>query len=250
MGPLQVLVHLKEVLDLLEVVLRDVVQLVEPVGIGIAQRDRQHLLVGRAAVHQVEQPDGPGVDQTAGEDRDGHEHQDVQRIAVVAERAGQKAVVAGIVHGAVEHPVQPEHAELLVELVLVPLVGRDLDDRGHSSGGLGPVGMSCQGWRPGGWTGRHDRRGLQAENYLGVAGPRRGFRSRAMIARRCYPRGPEWRNGRRSGLKIRRGQPRASSTLASGTRPVILHPSSSVAPSTIRGDRRWGLLPCVVLPGV
>ena len=29
---------------------------------------------------------------------------------------------------------------------------------------------------------------------------------------------PEWRNGRRSGLKIRRGQPRASSTLASGTR--------------------------------
>ena len=31
-------------------------------------------------------------------------------------------------------------------------------------------------------------------------------------------RSPEWRNGRRSGLKIRRGQPRASSTLASGTR--------------------------------
>src|SRR5437867_10706555 len=30
---------------------------------------------------------------------------------------------------------------------------------------------------------------------------------------------PEWRNGRRSGLKIRRGQPRASSTLASGILP-------------------------------
>jgi hypothetical protein len=30
-------------------------------------------------------------------------------------------------------------------------------------------------------------------------------------------RRPEWRNGRRSGLKIHRGQPRASSTLASGT---------------------------------
>jgi hypothetical protein len=29
---------------------------------------------------------------------------------------------------------------------------------------------------------------------------------------------PEWRNGRRSGLKIHRGQPRASSNLASGTR--------------------------------
>lgn len=31
-----------------------------------------------------------------------------------------------------------------------------------------------------------------------------------------FPPGPEWRNGRRSGLKIHRGRPRASSTLASG----------------------------------
>jgi hypothetical protein len=39
------------------------------------------------------------------------------------------------------------------------------------------------------------------------------------------PRAPEWRNGRRSGLKIRRGQPRASSTLASGTErhPLLLN---------------------------
>ena len=32
------------------------------------------------------------------------------------------------------------------------------------------------------------------------------------------PARPEWRNGRRSGLKIRRGQPRESSTLSSGTK--------------------------------
>lgn len=30
---------------------------------------------------------------------------------------------------------------------------------------------------------------------------------------------PEWRNGRRSGLKIRRGRPRVGSTPTSGTNP-------------------------------
>ena len=38
---------------------------------------------------------------------------------------------------------------------------------------------------------------------------------------------PEWRNGRRSGLKIRRGQPRASSTLASG---IFQHNRSTLTP--------------------
>ena len=42
---------------------------------------------------------------------------------------------------------------------------------------------------------------------------------------------PEWRNGRRSGLKIHRGQPRASSTLASGT-PLQLTTSGLQVHST------------------
>ena len=42
-------------------------------------------------------------------------------------------------------------------------------------------------------------------------------RLRGGPAKATFPPRPEWRNGRRSGLKIRRGQPRASSTLASGT---------------------------------
>src|SRR2546423_14041169 len=33
---------------------------------------------------------------------------------------------------------------------------------------------------------------------------------------------PEWRNGRRNGLKIRRGQPHESSTLSSGIRQKIV----------------------------
>ena len=32
---------------------------------------------------------------------------------------------------------------------------------------------------------------------------------------------PEWRNGRRSGFKIRRGKPRVSSNLTSGTKAFL-----------------------------
>ena len=85
----------------------------------------------------MEQPDRARVHQAAGEDRDRHQHEHVERIAVVAQRAGQEAVVAGIVDRAVEHAVEPEDAELLVELVLVALVGRDLDDGRDLVGGLG-----------------------------------------------------------------------------------------------------------------
>src|SRR5829696_2947470 len=56
---------------------------------------------------------------------------------------------------------------------------------------------------------------------------------------------PEWRNGRRSGLKIHRGQPRASSTLASG----IVHPQRLRCSSS--GHAAWhftAILPLVVPP--
>ena len=134
-------------LDLLQVVRRDVAEIVEPVRVRIARGHREHLLVGRAAIHEVEEPDRARVHQAAGEDRDGHQHEHVERIAVVAEGAREEAVVARIVHGAVQHAVETEDAELLVELVLVALVGGDLDDGGDFVGGFGPVGMSCHGWK-------------------------------------------------------------------------------------------------------
>ena len=56
------------------------------------------------------------------------EHQRVERIAVVAERARDEAVVGGIVHGAVQHAVEPQQAGLLVQLVLVLAALRNFDD--------------------------------------------------------------------------------------------------------------------------
>ncbi len=53
---------------------------------------------------------------------------------------------------------------------------------------------------------------------------------------------PEWRNGRRSGLKIRRGQPRASSTLASGTfvRNDLARPGSGLGAQEFSDCARTG----------
>ena len=82
----------------------------------------------------MKEADGTRLHQAAGKDGNGHEHEDVERIAVVPEGARQKAVVAGIVDGAVQHAVEAIDAELLVELVLVALVGGDLDDRGELVG--------------------------------------------------------------------------------------------------------------------
>src|SRR5688572_28286722 len=75
----------------------------------------------------MKEPDRARVHQAAGEYRYGHEHEHVERVTVVPQGAGQKAVVPGVVDGAMENPVEPEDAELLIELVFVALVGGDLD---------------------------------------------------------------------------------------------------------------------------
>ena len=51
---------------------------------------------------------------------------------------------------------------------------------------------------------------------------------------------PEWRNGRRAGLKIRWGQPRVSSTLTSGINPSTQQLSIPKCPALLdAGLRKW-----------
>jgi hypothetical protein len=85
----------------------------------------------------VKQPDRTSVYEAAGKHRNGHQHQHIQWIAIVAQRARQKPIVSGVVHSTVEHPIQAEDAELLVQFVLVSFVRGDLDDRGDHAGWVG-----------------------------------------------------------------------------------------------------------------
>jgi hypothetical protein len=47
--------------------------------------------------------------------------------------------------------VEPEDSQFFVELVFIALVGRNFDEAMTRTGGSGPVGMSCQGWKPRVW---------------------------------------------------------------------------------------------------
>jgi hypothetical protein len=105
------------VLDLLQIVSRDVLQVTQSLGVWITHRHGQRFFVGDP------------------------------RSTRVVDRA-------------VEHAVEPEDAELLVELVLVALVGGDLDDRGQlvrgaAAGGDVVPGMEAAGG-PDGHSGGRD----------------------------------------------------------------------------------------------
>src|SRR5207302_3293560 len=72
--------------------------------------------------------DRPGSQDAERDDGLLPENQDVERIVVEAIGLRQKAVVRRVVNRAVQHPVEPQEARTLVELVLHLRAFRDLDD--------------------------------------------------------------------------------------------------------------------------
>ncbi len=210
---------------------RNVAEVVEAVGVRVPCRHREYLFVGRAPIDEMEEADRARVHQAAGEYGDRHQHEHVQWITVVAEGTGEEAVVSGVVDGAVEHAVEPENTQRLVELVLVPLVGGNLDDGGHQVRRVGPGGDIVPGVQAGRSSGRHGQSRLKSEEvYPSGGGHPRWFPGCVgWPSDEVTGAGPEWRNGRRSGLKIHRGQPRASSNLASGMAAPNNSSSQSIA---------------------
>jgi len=96
---LQVLVDLKEVLDLQPVELRHVVDVLQVRHPRVACGDAQHLVVGALLVGHLEHADDPGSDQAAGESRLLKNHQGVQRVTVTAEGVLDEPVVGRIPSG-------------------------------------------------------------------------------------------------------------------------------------------------------
>jgi hypothetical protein len=68
----------------------------------------------------------------------------------------------------VEHPVQPEHTQLLVELILVPFIGRDLYDRRDLHWRVGTSGEVMPGMEATGLNNWH------GDLVLGRSGTRTG----------------------------------------------------------------------------
>ncbi len=75
-------------------------------------------------------PTGRTVDADAGEQLVVEQHQHVDRVAVVAERVLDVAVVRGVAERRVEHAVEEHPPGLVVDLVLDAAALRDLDEGG------------------------------------------------------------------------------------------------------------------------
>lgn len=99
---------------------------IEVVG-RILKGDGDDLLVLRAAVLHADDTDGEAAHKAQRADALAAQYQHVQRVTVLGPRAGDEAVVRGVVRGGIEDAVQTQHARLLVELVLVLRALLDLD---------------------------------------------------------------------------------------------------------------------------
>ena len=100
-------------------------------------RHAEDLLVLAGLVVHLQHADRPARHEAAGKRRRGHEQQRVERIAVLAERLQQEAVVARVDDARVERAVEHDALEPGVVLVLVAAALRDLDEGDRQVGRSG-----------------------------------------------------------------------------------------------------------------
>src|SRR5215213_2548584 len=124
---LEVFVDAEKVLDLEQQVLANVVDVSNVVSADIRRRNADDLVVTAGLIPHPEHGNGSTGDQAPGKRRLRHEHQGVERIAVLTEGSLDEAVVGGILRRGEERPVQPDPSSVVVDLILVLLALRDLD---------------------------------------------------------------------------------------------------------------------------
>src|SRR3972149_1105130 len=117
---LKVFVNPEEVAYLAEQMRGNVLQHFYIVPERVFQRHAEYLLVRPLLVPHLEQAHCPCIYVAARKGRFPDEYKGVERVPVSAERIGYEAVIAGVMHGREEHPVEPDDLLYRVILVLVP----------------------------------------------------------------------------------------------------------------------------------
>ena len=155
---LQVLVHLEEVLDLVQERLGNAAQ-IAPTCDHIGSRSGTQRIFSSSPFSSVirNSPIGPHADPAAREGRLADEHERVERIAVASEGPVDVAVVGGVLHRGEEHPVEVDLAAVVVELVLVARPLRDLDHHREDLGRHPRSVATPERSRGGGSMARHGR---------------------------------------------------------------------------------------------
>jgi hypothetical protein len=146
----EVLVDGEEVGDLLEHMRVDLGEVPDVLVAGVVLSDAENLLIAEALVEHLENTDGPDLHDAAGEAGSVDEDEAVEGVAVVAEGAGDEAIVAGVVDGGVEITIEAEDVEIFVVLVFVDTLVGNLDDCVDDLGAVSPYGefqvVRHKGW--------------------------------------------------------------------------------------------------------
>ena len=95
----------------------------------IVDAHRDDLVVAALVVDHPQPADRARVDDRERLDRLLHQHEDVERVVVLAVGARDEPVVRRVVDGAVQHAIEPQQAGRLVDLVLEVRAARNLDHR-------------------------------------------------------------------------------------------------------------------------
>src|SRR3954454_21789491 len=143
------LVHLEEVLDLVDQLRREIGKILHVVPPRLLRWHAQDLGVLAGFVAHVQHTDGSGDDPHAGKDGIFEQDQSVQRVAVAGQGFGNVSVV-GRIGGRREQPsVEVDAAGVVIDLVLVTTAAGDLHDDVNAVVGQRAAGhVPCSHIRP------------------------------------------------------------------------------------------------------
>src|SRR5918997_4764440 len=125
----QLFVVFEKASQLIEAMLGQLVEALVGAVLGVFEGDADDLLVVLAVVDHVHHAYGPNDQKAQRLDGLLHEHEHVERVAVVAQGPGNKPVVGRVVDGRVEDAVYLQEPRGLVQLVLHLRALGDLDQR-------------------------------------------------------------------------------------------------------------------------
>src|SRR5215213_4454952 len=124
----EALVDLKELLDLAQVLIRQVLQGAYLREARVVVGDGQDVVLLALGVCYVQGSDRAGPHHAAGERRIVGGYHYVQGVATIGQRGGHEAVVGRVAHGAGQDPVTHDDPEMGFVLVLVAATHGDLYD--------------------------------------------------------------------------------------------------------------------------
>ena len=134
------LVDIEEVMDLLAEMGRHIVEVPHAGPPGIAQRNTDDLGVGPLLVFHPENPNWPGGDPAAREDRVFQQHKGIEGVTVLGERVRDEPVVGRVDGRREQPPVQVQYVAVMVERGTSMTTSTALALRSSASAATGPVG--------------------------------------------------------------------------------------------------------------